>query len=54
MLYNIIVLEPFMSFHYNTVTVTMSCVMYDPSCDFDVILDLNPRFPRIENKGKGK
>ena len=43
-----------MSFHYNTVIVTVSCVMYDPSCDFDVMLDLNLRSPSIENKGKGK
>ena len=47
MLYNIIVLEPSMSFHYDHITVTVTC-------DSVIMLNPNPKSPNIENKGKIK
>ena len=47
MLYDITVLEPSMSFHYDHVTMIVSC-------DCDITLDPTSRFPSIENKKKKK
>jgi len=47
MLYVIIILEPFTSFHCDHMTVTVSC-------DYDVMLNPNPRSTSIENKEKIK
>ena len=46
-LYDITVLEYFLFFHHNHVTVIVSC-------DCDVMLDPTSRSPRIENKAKRK
>jgi len=52
MLCDIIILEPSTSFYCDHITVTVSCNICDPSCDYSIILNPHSRFPSIENKEK--
>ena len=45
MLYDITILEPSMFFHYDHMTVIVSC-------DCDIVLDPTSRFPSIEEENK--
>ena len=43
MLNNVIILESSMFFHYDHVTMTVSCDICDLSCDCIITLDPNPK-----------
>jgi len=46
---DVIILESFMSFHYDHVTMTVTCDMCDTLCDHHIMLN-----PKIEMKIKLK